>query len=294
MRALVGMLASAGLLAGGLISSSAAYAVVNTTARVVLNYTDTPNRTRMDFDQTNGGDGFTTATQSGSLPFTSGFAQALLPPGTGVPAVVMRADAHGSSGAVDVGGSGGATAEIRTDEIVFTTPANSAGQQFSVGFDFNVTGHLTATGAGLATGDVSVLFYSLSLPDEELSPTHFSFDTNTLGSGPVAVARSGFTSYTGGGPVLLPGAVQPTNWKFYLDVALSAGAVNVWCSGCGLPDTGTADSDFTNTFTGRLVYDPALTLHSPFNAALVPEPDTYVLLLAGLGVIGFAARRKPH
>jgi hypothetical protein len=29
-------------------------------------------------------------------------------------------------------------------------------------------------------------------------------------------------------------------------------------------------------------------------AAAVPEPETYAMLLAGLGLLGFAARRRQH
>jgi len=61
------------------------------------------------------------------------------------------------------------------------------------------------------------------------------------------------------------------NMTSFLDVGKSLAGFGVYgCSGCGVP---TFADDFT------------------INTA-VPEPETYAMLLAGLGLLGFAARRR--
>lgn len=50
---------------------------------------------------------------------------------------------------------------------------------------------------------------------------------------------------------------------------------------------------YTLVATGTAVRDSVLDISLSF-AAPVPEPETYALLLAGLGVIGFVARRSRH
>lgn len=48
----------------------------------------------------------------------------------------------------------------------------------------------------------------------------------------------------------------------------------------------------TVTTTGNGFYSGGLNLLNPPVAAPVPEPETYAMLLAGLGAIGFMARRR--
>ena len=50
---------------------------------------------------------------------------------------------------------------------------------------------------------------------------------------------------------------------------------------------------FANTVTGYLLGDSRVGGHSYSNyIATVPEPETYAMLLAGLGFVGFTVRRK--
>ena len=215
---------------------------------------------------------------------TSGFAEAQLPPGTGVPAVVLRASATGDqSGENGASGGGYAVARVATDEIVFTTPANSLGSQFTVGLDFNLDGTLLA-GGGTSYADLAVTFFLAS--DEGFNPTHFLFQSYLLGSGPIHLTQTGFTSY--GGLLSLPGAQQATDYAMILDISLTVGANGSGTSG-GTPTYGSSSADFANTFTASLTYDPALTLTSPFNA--VPEPGSLVELLVGFVMLA-ALRRS--
>lgn len=66
------------------------------------------------------------------------------------------------------------------------------------------------------------------------------------------------------------------------------GDVNAWLNISALSDV--SGQTITNTFTtwangqGKVIYT--------YNAAPVPEPETYGMLLLGLGVVAFAAKRK--
>jgi hypothetical protein len=58
-----------------------------------------------------------------------------------------------------------------------------------------------------------------------------------------------------------------------------------------LQGTGTTYDDFSWAVSTAAT-PGAINLGQEFSAAAIPEPETYALLLAGLGLIGFAARRR--
>lgn len=103
--------------------------------------------------------------------------------------------------------------------------------------------------------------------------------------------------------------VNVTSVTFYFDDADGAGGVSAPASidvnGTNFPiadPVGSAPFSFVAnglSFTGN---DLAVTIHRnnawvflsevEFNAAPIPEPETYAMLLVGLGLLGFTARRR--
>lgn len=103
--------------------------------------------------------------------------------------------------------------------------------------------------------------------------------------------------------------VNVTSVTFYFDDSNGAGGVSapssVDVNGTNFPiadPVGSAPFSFVASglsFTGN---DLAVTIHRnnawvflsevQFNVSPVPEPETYAMLLAGLGLLGFTARRK--
>jgi len=220
-----------------------------------------------------GGDGFTTpVSESQSVPDAAAFAAAD-PTGP-----LLRASAV-SAQSGDSGGSAAGDAEMLTDDILVTTPANSLGQSFAVAISFSLDGTLSASGGGTATGSLSVSFDdAFDFPDESAQRFSQAFSTDQTGSGAVNLTVSNFTNY-GARPLQVPGAAASQTFAFRLDIQLAAAA------------TGNAEADFGHTFTAHLVYDPALVVSAPFGVSAVPEPANAALLAAGLGLLAAARRR---
>ena len=83
-----------------------------------------------------------------------------------------------------------------------------------------------------------------------------------------------------GGPLTIPGQYAPSgNASGTLDEAVT----RLWTGGA-FQDTSVDFADFARTAASPLL---------PEAVAAIPEPQTYALLLAGLALLGFAARREP-
>ena len=74
--------------------------------------------------------------------------------------------------------------------------------------------------------------------------------------------------------------------------SLTNGGAGVWSLSSPVTFAANTDTFLTIKFTGS---NPKLNFGGSFNASTVsavPEPETYAMLLAGLGVVGFMARRR--
>jgi hypothetical protein len=69
---------------------------------------------------------------------------------------------------------------------------------------------------------------------------------------------------------------------------LSLGSIDLW----SLTATNLAAGDYYVRVSGLLVSDTSGSFGANINLAPVPEPETYGMMLAGLGVLGFLARRR--
>ena len=89
----------------------------------------------------------------------------------------------------------------------------------------------------------------------------------------------------GAGFATLWQASTAINLNSFLDMA-TRDAGWVLTQATGINDSGTIVGTASNSITGE---QHAFTLSA---VAAVPEPETYALMLAGLGVLGFIARRR--
>ncbi len=135
-------------------------------------------------------------------------------------------------------------------------------------------------------------FFGDSFDIDQMSDTfsdHFTFSvTGTLPTNLDAIVSSisrtaatglditGLALYTGSGTQLATGT------------SLQSGAIDVW--------TVTADNLATGSYylqvSGTMVSDTSGSFGGAVMLAPVPEPATYGMMLAGLGLVGFMARRR--
>jgi len=118
----------------------------------------------------------------------------------------------------------------------------------------------------------------------------------TIGTSPTIAGFAPTAAFTITPASPLPLAANTTYW---IEVAFPAsGAPPAW----DRTDPANAPSSGLATFIGYQINSGAgFTPSTTFNAiivegrsiaAAVPEPETYAMLLAGLGLLGFAARRR--
>lgn len=147
--------------------------------------------------------------------------------------------------------------------------------------------------------------------------TYYNYYTNVPGNVNFSVFKWGGTAPSGpalySGIILASTAVGQTGpITANMNLAVNAGSYIVTVSGFGVPNPGfigyavplgnnnplnaelyrsnnPTNSPWTKAGTSVLMYTANI---SPQVIAAVPEPETYAMLLAGLGVMGFVARRK--
>jgi PEP-CTERM motif len=197
--------------------------------------------------------------------------------------VVVAAASIGSANAVNVvtGKLWHVPEAISQAATIANVPGTTADVTFSVDAPFNFSGTSVSVGTWLASsGAFGILENTAgtlaSLMDNGTSGTLLSF------TGLVTVTNGMmFTVTHDDGLTLMIGGV---------DLGFNPGPTS--------PSTSIATyTGPSGTFAFQLVYGeccggPAvLQVDLPFTAA-VPEPETYALMLAGLGALGFVARRR--
>jgi hypothetical protein len=70
--------------------------------------------------------------------------------------------------------------------------------------------------------------------------------------------------------------------------SMHSGAIDVW----SLSSSNLAAGDYYVLVSGNIVSDTSAAFGGAVMLAPVPEPETYGMMLAGLGVLGFLARRR--
>lgn len=180
------------------------------------------------------------------------------------------------------------------------TPAglNSSGG-YSLWFAFSGTGHLTSgTASTIATSPSNGTFDALTYTfNGAAGPSTFSIGAGNVPtrSGPAAILLAsgsliagGVGSTNAGGGNFVPTAAATVSF------ATAAGAAGFFSS--PVPFYNVAFSAFTNTLSEVAFNGSGFTITqgggSVNFASPVPEPETYALMLGGLGVLGFLARRR--
>jgi PEP-CTERM motif-containing protein len=180
----------------------------------------------------------------------------------------------------------------------FTPPGLNSSGGYSLWFEFTGTGHLTSgTAATLASAPSNGEFDSLTYTFNGAAGTS-TFDVvgstpTRTGPAPILLAsgaliEGGVGSTSAGGGHFVPTAAATVSF------ATAAGASGFFESPS--PFYNVALSAFTNTLSEVSFNGTGFTIRqgggSVNFASPVPEPDTYALMLGGLGVLGFLARRR--
>lgn len=181
--------------------------------------------------------------------------------------------------------TGGGTTTGSTSNVVGNTPqtinltdgagffgdtfaANNQGSTFSDRFNFNVA-NMTGTGTGTSGTGTGTTGTGMNSLDAIISSISRTADTG--------LAITGLSLYNSAGTLVSSGKM------------LDQGTVDVWTiSGNNL-----ASGNYYLQVTGNLVGNTGAAFGGAISmAAPVPEPETYGMMLAGLGVLGFLARRR--
>jgi hypothetical protein len=141
-----------------------------------------------------------------------------------------------------------------------TFAMNNNGATFADHFTFSVT--------GTTTSNFDAIISSISRSaDTGLDISGLSLYRVGGGTG---------TGGTGGDTLVMAGS------------SVNSGAMDVWT----LSSDNLAAGDYYVMVSGNLVSDTSASFGGAVMLAPVPEPETYGMMLAGLGVVGFLARRR--
>lgn len=188
------------------------------------------------------------------------------------------------------------------DSSVFGGLSQTSSSASSYGFEWTVPNSVQVTSFG------SLQMLDVALPSFTLS-ANTGYTLNGVLSG--FLGNLAYTEVSG----------ATTGILAYADIAVNGGPAVSWSDGVGWTSTNSGPGFNVGYFSGTLSQsfgafqsvtisnahivlsatggtfsnisaNPQNKLHIEFQAAAVPEPETYALMLAGLGVVGLLARRR--
>jgi hypothetical protein len=161
----------------------------------------------------------------------------------------------------------------------------------------NLTGMLTLDGGGNANA-----FWVFQMPSTLITSSGSVVNVINTGAGAgvywnVGSSATLDTGSTFEGNILASTSIAMNNGvTFSCGRALAhTGAVTMIDDGVNAVDCAGTGEEGSNGLSGGLTVEQPGGLPSPLpftQVAAIPEPETYALMLAGLGVVGFAARRN--
>ncbi|WP_457446321.1 PEP-CTERM sorting domain-containing protein [Roseateles sp. P5_E4] len=170
----------------------------------------------------------------------------------------------------------------------------------AVGFDWSVdpSVNVTSVGGAAMSATFAIPDFTISVnPGYALSGAVMSSLGNIVyaqnGGATTSITATGMVSLDGGAPMALPSApltqtvINPFLGYFSGSTSVPVGAFSSFAV--------TGASITLNASGGSFAAigaQPQNKLSFAFTANPVPEPETYALLLAGLGVVGLLARRR--
>lgn len=172
---------------------------------------------------------------------------------------------------------------IRLATLAFTLMTGAAAQASTFNFSYDFTDGTAISGSfdGTANGDlvtglsnISLLLNGASLSSSPFRAYGFAANTGSPNLNAV-VSFSGLQSNF----IFTDGSPDGSTGSFFLAIPYSS--------------TSTSLVQFV-TSAGMYVTDsaPGTNVQANWHVTSVPEPETYAMLLAGLGLLGVAARRR--
>ena len=146
------------------------------------------------------------------------------------------------------------------------------------------------TGTAGTMQDIAVLGGGTSTVTVPAGSTLLQIGGYTFNFG-VAPASGGTAQF---GPIALEQTATGVDTRITLRSTVTGGACTPFCTYDGILTAQFAGSTVEGLITqiNSGTPSPVVTFSANFNAAVIPEPSTYVLLATGIGALGLVARRR--
>jgi hypothetical protein len=239
----------------------------------------------------------------------SPFTYAAYGPPLGDKPPVFLDDAQSTSGAVSILGSEGQQARASFGSNGVALPSGLSPNGWGYAFSAWSDGFVVNGGSGTGILNFSVQLHGTLFDEDAVFALIMSDNPDAFSPASIAEdAFNGFTNIPGTAPVLLvevaetqeatpgPGVYSfplgSVDETFNVNVPFTYGQTFYLASVLDI----TAQGDFYNSANFGITAPVGASITSlsgtSYPAAAVPEPETYAMLLAGLGLVGFAARRR--